>query len=55
MLIKLGLNPNSRLLVSSVGLVQMFLVLGVENSRRVLSAIASKTGVELPLDWFDCG
>jgi hypothetical protein len=31
----------------------MFLVLGVENSRRVLSAIASETGVELPLDLVD--
>ena len=28
--------------------------LGAENSRRVLSAIASKTYVELPRDWFDC-
>jgi hypothetical protein len=39
--------------VLSVGLVQMFLVLGAKNSHRVLSAIASKTGVELPLDLVD--
>jgi hypothetical protein len=39
--------------VLSVGLVRMFLVLGAENSRRVLSAIASETGVELPLDLVD--
>jgi hypothetical protein len=42
------------LLVLSVGLVRMFSVLGAENSRRVLSAIASETGVELPLVGFDC-
>jgi hypothetical protein len=41
-------------LVSSVGPVRMFSVLGTENSCRVLSAIASEIGVELPLDWFDC-
>jgi hypothetical protein len=28
-------------------------MLGAENSRRVLSAIASETGVELPLDSVD--
>ena len=54
MLMRFGLSSNSRLLVLSVGLVRMFLVLGLENSHRVLSAIASKAGVELPLDWFDC-
>ena len=53
MLMRLGLSLNSRLLVLSVGLVRMFLVFGVENSRRVFSAIASGTGVELTLDWFD--
>jgi hypothetical protein len=31
----------------------MFSVLGAENSSRVLSAIASKTGVELSLDSVD--
>jgi hypothetical protein len=31
----------------------MFSVLGVENSCRVLLAIASKTGDELPLDLVD--
>jgi hypothetical protein len=31
----------------------MFSVLEAENSRRVLSAIASETGVELPLDLVD--
>jgi hypothetical protein len=30
----------------------MFAKLGAENSRRVLSSIASGTGVELPPDWF---
>jgi hypothetical protein len=41
------------LLVLSVGPVWMFSVFGAENSRRVLSAIASETGVELPLDSVD--
>jgi hypothetical protein len=54
MLMRLGLSSNSSLLVWSVGLGRMFSVLGVENSHRVLSAIASETGVELPLNWFDC-
>ena len=54
MLMRLGLSSNSRLFVLSVGPVWMFLVLGAENSRSVLSVIASETGVELPLDWFDC-
>ena len=54
MLMCLSLSSNSRLLVLSVGPVQMFSVLGAENSRRVLSAIALETGVEVPLDWFDC-
>ena len=49
MLMRLGLSSNSRLSVLSVGPVRMFSVLGAENSRRVLSAIASETGVELPL------
>ena len=49
MLMRLGLSSNSRLSVLSVGLVQMFLVLGAENSRRVLLAIASETGVKFPL------
>jgi hypothetical protein len=58
MLMRLGLSSNSRLSVLSVGLVWMFSMLGVENSRRVLSAIAWETGVELPLDlvesvWWD--
>ena len=53
MLMRLGLSSNSRLLVSSVGPVRMFMVLGAENSRRVLLAMASETGVELSLDWFD--
>jgi hypothetical protein len=33
--------------------VRMFSVLRAENSRRVLSAIASEAGVELPLDLVD--
>ena len=53
MLIRLGLSSNSRLLVLSDGPVWMFSVLGVENSHRVLSAIASETGVELPFDLVD--
>ena len=54
MLMRLGLSSNSRLLVLSVGPVRMFSVLGAENSRSVLLAIASETSVELPLDRFDC-
>jgi hypothetical protein len=54
MLMRLGLSLNSRLLVLSVGPVRMFSVLGVENSRSVLSAITSRIGVELPLDRFGC-
>ena len=54
MLMRLSLSSNSRLLVLSVGPVRMFSVLGAENSRRVFSAIASRTGVEPPFDWFDC-
>jgi hypothetical protein len=50
MLMRLGLSSNSRLLVLSVGPVRMFSVLGAENSRRVLSAIASETSVEFPLN-----
>ena len=53
MLMRLGLSSNSRLVVLSVGPVRMFLVLGAENSRRVLSAIALETGVELPIDLID--
>ena len=53
MLMRLGLSSNSRLLDLSVGPVWMFSVLGAENSRRVFSAIASETGVELPLDLVD--
>ena len=48
------LSTNSRLLVLSVGPVRMFLVLGAKNWRRVLLAIALESGVELPLDCFDC-
>jgi hypothetical protein len=36
-----------------IGPVRMFSVLGAENSCRVLSAIASETSVELPLDLVD--
>ena len=53
MLMRLGMSSNSRLLVWSVGPVRMFSVLGAENSRSVLLAIASETGVELSLCWFD--
>jgi hypothetical protein len=31
----------------------MFSLLGLENSHRVLLAIASETGVEIPLDLVD--
>ena len=50
---RLGLSSNSRLSVLSVDLVRMFSMLGAENSRRVLSAIALETSVELPLDVVD--
>jgi hypothetical protein len=50
MLMRLGLSSKSRLLALSVGPVRMFSVLGAENSRRVLSARASETSVELPFD-----
>ena len=53
MLMRLGLSLNSRLSVLSVGPVRMFSVLGAENSRRVLSTIASETSVKLPLDLVD--
>ena len=53
MLMSLGLSSNSRLLVLSVGRVQMFSVLGAENSRGVLLAIALETGVELSLNLVD--
>jgi hypothetical protein len=36
-----------------VGLVRMFSMLRAENSRRILSVIASGTGVELPLNLVD--
>jgi hypothetical protein len=51
MLMRLGLSSNSRLSVLSVGLVQMFSVLGVENSHRVLSAIAQKLVLSFLLIW----
>ena len=53
MLMSLSLSSNSRLVVLSVGPVRMFFMLGAENSRSILSAIASETGVEMALDWFD--
>ena len=54
MLMRFGQSSNSRLSILSVGPVRMFSVLGAENSHRVLSAIASETGVKVPFDWFDC-
>jgi hypothetical protein len=53
MLMRLGLSSNSRLLVLSVGLVRMFVMLRTVNSHSVFLVIASKTGVELLLDWFN--
>jgi hypothetical protein len=50
MLMRLGLRLNSESLVLSSGPVQMFSVLGAENSRIVLLAIASKTDVGFLLD-----
>jgi hypothetical protein len=47
----LSLNELSHVL--TFGPVRMFAVLGAENSQRVLLAITSETGVELPPDWFD--
>jgi hypothetical protein len=50
MLMRLGLSSNSEPLVLSFGPVRMFLVLGAENSRIVLLAIASKSDVGFLLD-----
>jgi hypothetical protein len=38
-------------LVLIVGLVRMLAIVGAENSRGILSAMASKTGVKLHLVW----
>ena len=45
----LSSNPLSPILI--VGPIQMLAVVGAENSRRALSAMASKTGVKLCLVW----
>ena len=45
----LSSNPLSPTLV--VGLVWILAIVGAENSRRVLSAMASKTGVKIYLVW----
>jgi hypothetical protein len=45
----LSSNPLSPTLV--FGPVQMLAVVGAENSRRVLSAVASNSGVKLHLVW----
>ena len=46
-----GLSSNPLSQTSTVGPVRMLAVVGGENSRRVLSAIASNSGVKLRLIW----
>ena len=53
MLMRAGLSSNAASSVLMIGLVQMLLAFGAENSRRVFSAMASETVIELPPDWFD--
>jgi hypothetical protein len=50
MLMRHGLSSNFESLVSSSSPVRMFSVLGAENSRIVLLAIASKTDMGFLLD-----
>jgi len=49
MLMRAGLSSKALSPMLIAGLVWMFTVVGVENSWRVLSAMASKTGVKLRL------
>jgi hypothetical protein len=51
MLMRAGLSSNPLSFTLTVGLVRMLAVVGEDNSQRVLSAMASKTGVKLRLVW----
>jgi hypothetical protein len=51
MLMSVGLSSKALSPMLIVGLVRMLAVVGVENSRRVLSAITLKTSVKLHLAW----
>ena len=51
MLMRDGLSSNPLSPTLTVGPVWMLAVVGAENSRRVLSAIASNLGVKLHLIW----
>ena len=51
MLTRAGLSSKALSLMLIAGPVRMLDVVGVENSRRVLLAMASKTGVKLRLVW----
>ena len=51
MLMRAGLSSNPLSPTLTVGPVRMLAVVGAENSRRVLLAIASNSGVKLRLIW----
>ena len=51
MLMRAGLSSNLLSPILTVGLVRMWTVVGAENSRRVLLAMASNYGVKLHLIW----
>jgi hypothetical protein len=51
MLMRAGLSSNTLSPALTVGPVRMLAVVEVENSWRVLSAIASNSGVKLHLIW----
>jgi hypothetical protein len=51
MLIKAGLSSNPLSPTLTIGLVLILAVVVAENSQRVLSAMASKSGVKLLLIW----
>ena len=51
MLMRAGLSSNPLSPTLIVGLVWMLAVVGAENSRRVLLAMASNSGVKLHLIW----
>jgi hypothetical protein len=46
-----GLSSNPLSPTLTVGLVRMLVIVGAENSRRVLSAMSPKTGVKQRLAW----
>ena len=51
MLMRAGSSSNPLSPTLTVGPVRMLVVVGAENSRRVLLTMASKTGVKLRLVW----